>query len=144
SDLVVAQEYVPTRFDWRVGVWDRQPLFACRYHMAKDHWQIIKRDKAGRRSEGRVEDVPLDEAPRAVVETAGNAANLIGEGLSRVDLKEIGGRACIIEINDNPNIDAGHEDQVLQEELYRRIVGGFANRIERSRNEPAVPAGQPG
>lgn len=144
SDLVVAQEFVPTRFDWRVGVWDRQPLFACRYHMAKDHWQIIKRDKAGKRSEGPVEDVPLDEAPRAVVDTAVASANLIGDGLYGVDLKEIGGRACVIEINDNPNIDAGHEDQVLKEELYRRIVGGFAGRIERSRSEPVVPAGQPG
>ena len=141
SDLVVAQEFVPTSFDWRVGVWDRQPLFACRYHMAKDHWQIIKRDKAGRRFEGHVEDVPLDEAPPAVVETALAAANLIGEGLYGVDLKEIDGRACVIEINDNPNIDAGHEDQGLKDDLYRRIVSGFARRIERSRNEVPAVAG---
>ena len=29
-----AQEYLATDFDWRVGVLDRRPLFACKYFMA--------------------------------------------------------------------------------------------------------------
>ena len=37
----------------------------------------------------------------------------------------------VIEVNDNPNIDAGFEDAVLKEELYRRIMAGFLERIER-------------
>ena len=40
SDLVVVQSFMPTEFDWRIGVFDRQPLFACRYYMADGHWQI--------------------------------------------------------------------------------------------------------
>ena len=44
SELVVAQEYLPTTFDWRVGVLDGRPLYVCRYHMASGHWQIIKHD----------------------------------------------------------------------------------------------------
>ena len=36
----------------------------------------------------------------------------------------------MIEINDNPNIDAGVEDQVLKEEMYRRIMDVFLRRIE--------------
>ena len=40
SDLVVVQSFMPTEFDWRVGVFDRQPLFVCRYFMAEGHWQI--------------------------------------------------------------------------------------------------------
>lgn len=40
SDLVIAQEYMPSDFDWRVGVLDGRPLYACKYFMARGHWQI--------------------------------------------------------------------------------------------------------
>ena len=35
----------------------------------------------------------------------------------------------LIEVNINPNIDAGNEDQVLGEALYREVLGVFARRI---------------
>jgi glutathione synthase/RimK-type ligase-like ATP-grasp enzyme len=38
SDLVIAQEWMPTEYDWRVGVLEGRPLYACRYHMASKHW----------------------------------------------------------------------------------------------------------
>jgi glutathione synthase/RimK-type ligase-like ATP-grasp enzyme len=101
--------------------------------MAKDHWQIIKRDKAGRTAIGRVDNVTLKECPRAVLDCAVKAANLIGNGLYGVDLKDVEGDVKIIEINDNPNVDGGNEDRVLGDELYRRIVSGFVERIERLR-----------
>lgn len=133
SDLIIAQEYLLTSFDWRVGVWNRKPLFACRYHMAKDHWQIIKRDKTGRSAIGRVDNVILEECPRTVIDCAMKAASLIGDGLYGVDLKDVEGDVKIIEINDNPNLDSGNEDQALGDELYRRIVSGFIQRIEKIR-----------
>jgi glutathione synthase/RimK-type ligase-like ATP-grasp enzyme len=37
SDLIIAQEYIPTAFDWRVGLLDRRVLFVCKYFMAPDH-----------------------------------------------------------------------------------------------------------
>ena len=40
----------------------------------------------------------------------------------------------VIEINDNPNIDAGIEDFVLKDELYSRIVRSLFKRIEINRN----------
>src|SRR3546814_3007041 len=43
SDLIIAQSYEPTDYDWRIGVLDGQPLYACRYYMAKDQWQVVKR-----------------------------------------------------------------------------------------------------
>ena len=135
SDMVVAQEFLPTSFDWRVGVCDRQPLFACKYHMASRHWQIIKRNKAGRRECGLVENVPLRDAPAAVVQVALKAANLIGDGLYGVDLKQVGDQVCVIEINDNPNVDAGNEDQALKGELYRRIMNVFLKRIADKKAE---------
>jgi len=44
-------------------------------------------------------------------------------------LKQIGEKCYLIEVNDNPNIDAGNEDQVLGNALYREILGVFARRI---------------
>ena len=48
----------------------------------------------------------------------------------------MGDRCYLIEVNDNPNIDAGNEDQVLGGALYREIMGVYARRIgERRRVE---------
>ncbi len=47
-----------------------------------------------------------------------------------MDLKQVGDRVVVIEINDNPNIDAGVEDAVLGEALYRRLKEEFVRRIE--------------
>lgn len=142
SDLVIAQEFFPSEFDWRVGVLDRRPLYVCRYHMAAGHWQIVHRDRKGRRRYGRVDAVPLEEAPKAVVSTAVRAANLMGDGLYGVDVKERRGRAYVIEVNDNPTLESGFEDGVLGDALYARIADSFLSRLERTRAAPA-PAGSP-
>lgn len=130
SDLVVAQEFLPTDFDWRIGICDRRPLYVCRYHMARRHWQIIKRDDSGTTDEGHVDTLSVGEAPDEVVKTALKAANLIGDGLYGVDLKQVGQKCYIIEVNDNPSIDSGFEDCVLKDALYREIMGVFLKRIE--------------
>ena len=133
SDLVIAQEFIPTPFDWRVGIIDRQPLYVCKYFMAGNHWQIIHRDSKGKISEGKFETLSIEAAPERVVQTALKAANLIGDGLYGVDVKEINGEPFIIEVNDNPNIDSGIEDFVLKDALYTRIMEVFLNRIEKSK-----------
>jgi glutathione synthase/RimK-type ligase-like ATP-grasp enzyme len=131
SDLIIAQEFLPTAFDWRVGIFDRQPLYVCKYHMAPRHWQILKRDAAGKSHYGKVETLPIEQAPKQVVRTALRAASLVGDGLYGVDLKQIGRRCYVMEVNDNPNIDAGVEDGVLKDELYRRIMSVFLARLEQ-------------
>ncbi|ANQ84933.1 RimK family alpha-L-glutamate ligase [Azoarcus olearius] len=133
SDLIVAQEWLPTEFDWRVGVLDRRVVFVCKYYMAKDHWQIMNHSAAPEHREGRTEALAVGEAPEDVVELALTAANLIGDGFYGVDIKQIGNRCCIIEINDNPNVDAGNEDGVLRDALYREVMGVFLRRLERRR-----------
>ena len=70
-------------------------------------------------------------APREVVRQALKAANLIGDGLYGVDVKQVGKQCYIIEVNDNPTIEAGDEDDMLKDELYRRIMDVFLRRIER-------------
>jgi len=130
SELVIAQEFMPTEFDWRIGVLDGRPLYACKYHMAKKHWQIISTDKKGKDIFGKCETFPVAHVPKIVINTAVKATKLIGDGLYGVDLKPVGDRVVVIEINDNPNIDAGIEDSILGEELYLRIVDIFRQRIE--------------
>lgn len=129
SDLLIAQEFVPTEYDWRVGVLDRRALYVCRYHMARQHWQIAKHGE-GDTQFGEVDSIPVEEAPPEVVKAAVKASNLIGDGLYGVDIKLIGEDPYIIEVNDNPNLEAGIEDAVLKEELWRRLAGVFLRRIE--------------
>lgn len=133
SELLVAQEFLPTDFDWRIGVLDNKPLFACRYFMARGHWQIIRQERAGAGRYGKTETVPVELAPRKAVDVAVKAANLIGNGLYGVDVKETANGFHVIEVNDNPNIDAGAEDALLKDELYSRIMDVFVRRIEAAK-----------
>ena len=133
SDLFVAQEFMPTAFDWRVGVFEDQPLYACRYHMVDQHWQIVRHH--GQKAEyGKIEPVPLDLVPSGVVRTALRAARCVGNGLYGVDLKRIGRTCYVMEVNDNPNIDHGYEDSLLGEELYLRVMQGLWNRVLKLKN----------
>ncbi|MDH5590844.1 MAG: RimK family alpha-L-glutamate ligase, partial [Gemmatimonadota bacterium] len=130
SELVVAQEYMPSSFDWRIGVLDGRALFACRYHMAKGHWQIAQRVDGDTRY-GRVEAVELETVPPRVLDVGVRAASLMGEGLYGVDLKEVDGRVVVMEVNDNPNLDAGNEDGVLKDALYDELAAWFLARLDR-------------
>jgi glutathione synthase/RimK-type ligase-like ATP-grasp enzyme len=134
SELVIAQEFVPTEFDWRIGVLDHRPLYACRYHMARAHWQIVRTEADGRNHDGKVEAVAFDAVPPVVLKTALRAARLIGNGLYGVDLKQVGRRVFVIEINDNPNIDHGFEDRVLKRTLYDTVMQVFLQRIVQSKS----------
>lgn len=136
SELIIAQEYLPTEFDWRVGVIDGEPLYVCRYFMAPKHWQIIKVEGEGRSVFGKVETLAVHEAPATVVRTAVRAANLIGKGFYGVDIKQLGRRLVVIEVNDNPSVDAGFEDAVLKDQLYLKVMSVFARRLDRLRGNP--------
>jgi glutathione synthase/RimK-type ligase-like ATP-grasp enzyme len=132
SELLVAQAFMPTDFDWRIGVLARKPLFACKYYMARWHWQVVRRE-GNERTEGSSECVPLPDVPAAVLDAAVRAANLIGDGLYGVDLKEVGSLVYVIEVNDNPSIDAATEDQLLGDSLYRTLMADFRRRLDERR-----------
>jgi glutathione synthase/RimK-type ligase-like ATP-grasp enzyme len=133
SDLILAQEYMYTEFDWRVGILDRKPLFVCKYLMSSGHWQIYEHTGPGEAATGGFETLAVEDAPKAVVRTALRAASLIGDGLYGVDLKQTPKGVFVIEVNDNPSIDEAVEDLVLGKELYRRVMQSFVNRLERQR-----------
>src|SRR5205085_5246568 len=123
-------------FDWRVGVYDRRPLFAAKYFMAPGHWKVNKVVE-GQLVDGRTQAMTVGEAPEQVINTAVRAANLIGGGLYGADLKQVEDRVYLIGVNINPNIDAGSEDQVLGPALYREVLGVFARRIAETTNGAA-------
>lgn len=134
SELIVAQAFTRTDYDWRIGICDRQPLYACKYYMARAHWQIVKRSDDGKKAvEGNAETFDIQDVPKPVLKTALKAANLIGDGLYGVDIKFDGQKCYIIEVNDNPSIDAGVEDAVLKNRLYETIMSIFLKRIEQSK-----------
>jgi glutathione synthase/RimK-type ligase-like ATP-grasp enzyme len=129
SALVLVQEYLYTEFDWRIGVLNGRAIYACRYFMARNHWQIYNHGSK-RNSAGNFETMPTFEVPKAVLRAAVRAAEIIGNGLYGVDLKQMGDKVYVIEVNDNPNIDSKIEDKYLGDELYSVIMQEFANRLE--------------
>lgn len=130
SELILAQEFLYTEFDWRIGVLNRKPLYASQYFMTKKHWQIVNYDGKGGHTEGAFKTWPVEEVPAEVVKVALKAANLIGDGLYGVDLKQAGKHVYVIEVNDNPNLDAGVEDAYLRDSLYHIIMAEFVRRLD--------------
>ena len=63
----------------------------------------------------------------------------MGDGFYGVDLKMRDGRVFVVEVNDNPNLDAGYEDRIGGKEIYRKIMAVFLARME-SRRERTAPA----
>jgi glutathione synthase/RimK-type ligase-like ATP-grasp enzyme len=133
SDLVVVQSFMPTEFDWRVAILDRQPLFVCRYYMADGHWQIYHHGEK-RTKEGESETLAVQHAPRDVLRLALKTANAIGDGFYGVDIKTVNGRQVLMEINDNPSVDRGVEDAVLGDELYTRVMKVFKTRVDAGKS----------
>lgn len=101
--------------------------------MARRHWQIYERLESGKVFLGKDESLPVGLAPKRVISTALKAANLIGDGFYGVDLKETDNNCYVIEINDNPSVDAGVEDAILGDELYTKIMNSILRRIENQK-----------
>lgn len=133
SALLLAQEFLYTEYDWRIGVLNGQPIYACQYFMSSGHWQIYHHQSSGISLNGECCAVHLQDVPAQVVETAVRAARQMGDGLYGVDLKQCHNRVVVIEVNDNPNLDAGVEDACLGDDLYRTVLKEFVRRLELKR-----------
>ncbi len=132
SELVIAQEFTPSDYDWRIGILDDKPIFACRYYMAKGHWQIYNWDaKKKDDRDGNADVMAIEEVPKKIMDAALKSARLMGKGLYGIDLKEVNGKPMVIEINDNPNIDFGVEDRHYGDRIYTEILTALKNRIEK-------------
>lgn len=132
SEIVLAQEFVKSDFDWRIGVLNGEAIFALRYFMAEGHWQVYNHSAKNKsKKEGRHDAILISDVPTNVLDSALKACHLIGNGLYGVDLKERSdGSVVVIEVNDNPNIDSDVEDMLLGDELYRKILTHLVEKIE--------------
>ncbi len=121
ADRVVAQKFVQSEFDWRVGVLGNEPFYVCQYRIPKKRWKIMTYTENGRTIYGPVKGYDLDQVDPLLLETAVKAARAIGYGLYGVDLKQVGDEFTVIEVNDNPTIGSGEEDQNAPQ-IYEKLV----------------------
>lgn len=109
SDWIVVQQYVESKYDWRIGVLDGKFLYACKYTIPSVTFKI-QASVNGHVVYCGVESVPERDVPPHVIRLGIDAANAIGNGLYGVDIKNNNGDACVIEVNDNPSIESGEDD----------------------------------
>ena len=124
ADRLIVQQYMPSEFDWRVITLDGRVLAVVTYRFAPQGWRTMDRSDAGEWA--TVEGVARESADPRLLEVALAAANAVGRSLYGVDVKEIDGEYYVIEVNDNPTIAAGEEDQAnpeIYEEIIRYLVG---------------------
>ncbi|MCX6684185.1 MAG: ATP-grasp domain-containing protein [Methanoregula sp.] len=109
SDWIVVQQFIKSRYDWRVGVLDGKLLYVCKYTIPSDTFKI-QASVNGHLVYCGVESVTRDNVPQKVIRLGIEAANAIGRGLYGVDIKNTNGDAYVIEVNDNPSIESGEDD----------------------------------
>jgi glutathione synthase/RimK-type ligase-like ATP-grasp enzyme len=122
SDTIAIQKFVPTEFDWRIGVLNDQVLYTCKYMIPKGRWKHGAKLK-GKPTViwGRTVSMKKQNAPARVREVALKACRVVGKGLYGVDIKEVDGEFVVVEVNDNPSIYAGYEDS-QDKDLYAKII----------------------
>jgi glutathione synthase/RimK-type ligase-like ATP-grasp enzyme len=109
SDWIVVQQFILSRYDWRIGVLDGKLLYACKYTIPSDTFKI-QASVNGHLVYCGVESVKQEQVPPHVIRLGIDAANAIGRGLYGVDIKNANGDAYVIEVNDNPSIESGEDD----------------------------------
>ncbi|WP_292942423.1 RimK family protein [Olleya sp. UBA1516] len=131
SDLIIAQEFCPSDYDWRIGIIDDVPFYACKYYMAKGHWQIYNWNADKKNDQdGDADCLPIEDVPKDVITMAIKSAKLMGKGLYGIDIKVVNNKPMVIEINDNPNIDYGVEDAYYGDLVYTKILQALKTRLE--------------
>ncbi|MEM1578649.1 MAG: RimK family alpha-L-glutamate ligase [Archaeoglobaceae archaeon] len=125
SKAVVLQQFIPTTFDWRIGVLNNKAIYACKYLIPKGGWRV--RDCIGNKKIwGDVVAVKVENLPKKLRRIAIDAGKSIGNGLYGIDIKEVNGLYYVIEVNDNPTIMHGYED-AKNPEIYEEIIKALLN-----------------
>jgi glutathione synthase/RimK-type ligase-like ATP-grasp enzyme len=143
SDWIVVQEYIESRFDWRVGVINGQLLYACRYIIPSETFKI-QASVNGHIVYCDVESVPADQVPPEVIDLGKQAGNAIGHGLYGVDIKESNGKLYVIEVNDNPSLEGGedaHYPDMFQKIISYLMTGDVASYAEELSHKAFGPNG---
>jgi len=126
ADIIIVQQYFPSKFDWRIVILNNKVISISKYIMDPNTWKILDYDHNGKLLECSVEGMSIQEVNPKLIDIALKAAKSIGDGLYGIDLKEADNEFFVIEVNDNPNIDAGLEDQKspkIYEWIIKYLVG---------------------
>ena len=127
SDRVVIQRFIKSEFDWRVGVLGGEVIYVCQYTIPRKRWKILTYIENGKAIYGPVKGIPIAEADPRLIDVARRAAAAVGTGLYGVDLKQVGDDFVTIEVNDNPTINTGEEDQAAGD-VYERVIRFLMDR----------------
>lgn len=119
SDWIVAQKFIESDFDWRVGVLDGEPLYACQYIIPQETFKI-QATVNGHIVYCAVKGHPLEQVPGHILDIAVSAAKAIGRGFYGVDIKDRDGTPFVIEVNDNPSLEGGEDEH--SPGLYQKII----------------------
>ncbi len=139
AERLVVQQYLPSSFDWRVVILDGKVLFVVKYVMSPGAWRIHDKDDAGRPNLCSVEGIEVSQVDPRLIDVALQAGAAIGRSFYGIDIKELDDGFVVIEVNDNPTIDAGNEDQ-NNPEVYRNVVRHLAGEPWESWLESKAPA----
>lgn len=119
SDWIVVQEYIESRYDWRIGVLNGKLLYVCKYTIPSVSFKI-QASVNGHIVYCGVESVPESEVPEHVIRLGLDAGKAIGNGLYGVDIKDSHGEPCVIEVNDNPSLESGEDN--FYPDVYPKII----------------------
>lgn len=125
SDRIVAQEYIESQFDWRIGVLNGRFLYGCKYIIPSETFKI-QATINGHVAYCAVKSAPKEKIPMDVINLAIKAANSIGKGLYGVDIKEANDTTYVIEVNDNPSLESGELDYYPN--AYGEIISYLTGR----------------
>lgn len=94
------------------------------------YWQIYNYKVDGQDVNGECCVVLLEQVLLVVLELVLEVVGWIGDGFYGVDLKQVGDKVLVIEVNDNLNIDVGIEDGQFGDEFYWCIFQVFVQCLE--------------
>jgi glutathione synthase/RimK-type ligase-like ATP-grasp enzyme len=124
SDWIVAQAFVESQFDWRVGILNGEVLYACKYIIPTESFKI-QATVNGHVVYCAVKSVPFERVPSHIVDVALQAGRAVGPGLYGVDIKEKDEQVYVIEVNDNPSLESGEDEYypLIYEKIITYLLG---------------------
>jgi hypothetical protein len=95
------------------------------------HRPIVKRRANSTFARGRLPHLRPRRGVRRADRGPQCAARAIGEGFYGVDIKQTDSGFIVIEVNDNPNLEHGIEDQIGKDEVWTKVLKWFSELFEQ-------------
>lgn len=122
-DIVIAEEVVYPDAAWRVGIFNQDIMFAGKYYVESNMFPY--------QISSIYEPWKVDEIPVEVTVAAFKVSDILGPGLYALDIFEKKNKIYIMDIFDNPDINAGKEDQIQPNNMYMNIIRHIYKRCNQ-------------